>query len=458
MFKKPVVIISAALFIALGGVKAGLSLHQAMVASVFCVSIMGVLFYWELRLSFVFLGAGIMLLTRSIDLENFIKLASLDVILFLIGMMILVGMLNDAGFFYWIITRLIRIKNITGKKLFILIMLLSGVLSGLMGEVASIIIMSKIILDICHLMDIDPVPLIIASVFATNIGSSGTLLGNPVGILIAARANLTFEDFMKNAFPITAIVFVITLAILSLWCRKVIKKMTENLTPLRENYFFMSLITISTDIKTKISVGIFAATLTCIFFHHRIEVLFNIEENSILMITPIVFAGIAMFYRRDRMRHYVEQEVEWTSVLFFLFLFALAGVVKYSGVSDIIARGLIGRFGNPANLLSAMLICSSSFLSGVLDNTVVVVTYIPIVQSLGNLSVNIKPLWWAILFGACYGGNITVIGSTANIIAMDILEKSRGVKIGFYSWLKIGLVVGVITTAAAYISLVFLIH
>lgn len=454
--KKLLIIIATALLIALGGVKVGLSPHQAIVTSIFCVSIMGVLFYWELRLSFVFLGAGAMLLTRSIDLENFIKFASLDVILFLIGMMILVGMLNDAGFFYWIVTRLIRIKNVTGEKLFILIMLLSGLLSGLVGEVASIIIMSKIILDICHLMDIDPVPLIMGSVLATNIGSSGTLLGNPVGILIAARANLSFEDFMRNAFPITAIVFIVTVAILSLWYRKVIKKMTEKLIPLRENYFFISLITIATDIKTKISIGIFAAMLVSIFFHRRIEVLFNLEENSILMITPIVFAGIALLYRRDRMRHYVEREVEWTSVLFFLFLFALAGVIKFSGVSDIIARGLIGKFGNPANLLSAVLIYSSSFLSAVLDNTVVVATYIPIVQSLGSLNTNIKPLWWAVLFGACYGGNITIIGSTANIIAMDILEKSRNVKISFFHWLKIGSVVGIITTTVAYISLIFL--
>jgi len=171
-----------------------------------------------------------------------------------------------------------------------------------------------------------------------------------------------------------------------------------------------------------------------------------------------IFAGIALLYRRDRMRHYVEREVEWTSVLFFLFLFALAGVVKFSGVSDVIARGLIGKFGNPANLLSAVLIYSSSLLSAVLDNTVVVATYIPIVQSLGNLDINIKPLWWAVLFGACYGGNVTIIGSTANIIAMDILEKSRNVKVSFMLWLKVGLVVGVVTTTVAYISLIFLLR
>ena len=456
--KKILFIFACALAIVIGGPKIGLSTHQSIVAAIFCVSIMGVLIYWELRLSFVFLGAGLMLLVRAIDLENLIKFASLDVILFLIGIMILVGMLNDAGFFYWLVTRLIRIKKITGEKLFILIMLLSGILSGLMGEVASIIIISKVILDICHLIDIDPVPLIMASVLATNIGSSGTLLGNPVGILIAARANLSFEDFMRNAFPTTVIVFIVALIILSLWYRKTIKKMNEKLKPISENSLFISLITIPTDLRAKISIGIFGAMLVTIFFHHRIEVIFGLEENSILMMTPIIFAGIALLYRRDRMRHYVEREVEWASVLFFLFLFALAGVIKFSGISDVIARSLIGRFGHPANLLSAVLIYSSGLLSAILDNTVVVATYIPIVQSLGSLNINMNSLWWAILFGACYGGNITIIGSTANIIAMDILEKNRGVKISFYQWLKIGLIVGIITTTVAYLSIIFLIH
>ncbi|MFH1246125.1 MAG: hypothetical protein V1662_06555, partial [Candidatus Omnitrophota bacterium] len=81
----------------------GLTLQQAIVAGIFSMTILGVLFFWELRLSFVFLGAGIALLIHAIDLKNLILFASLDVILFLIGMMILVGVLNDVGFFNWMV-------------------------------------------------------------------------------------------------------------------------------------------------------------------------------------------------------------------------------------------------------------------------------------------------------------------------------------------------------------------
>ncbi len=450
----PIVFISC--LIGFLGTKIGFSLQQAIAASVFFMSILGVLFFWELRLSFVFFGAGIVLLTHAIDLENFIKFASLDVILFLIGMMILVGMLNDVGFFYWIITRLIRIKNLTGRKLFILLMFISATLSGLMGEVASIIIMVKIILDITEFFDVEPAPFILASVLATNIGSSGTVLGNPIGILIAARANLTFEDFIRQALPITLCTLMLTIGVLCWWFRKSIKQLTEKILPLRDNTIFFSLISIPTDRKTKVSIGIFSVTLLCIVLHRRLEGFFALEENTLLMIMPIFFAGFAMLYRRDRVRYYVEHEVEWMSILFFLFLFALAGVLKYSGISDILAKSIISKFGQPVGLLSAVMLYSSGILSSILDNTVVVATYIPIIQSLGNLHINLEPLWWAILFGACYGGNITVIGSTANIVALDILDKKRNVKISFMEWFKIGLIVGIVSMTNAYLLILFM--
>jgi Na+/H+ antiporter NhaD/arsenite permease-like protein len=143
------------------------------------------------------------------------------------------------------------------------------------------------------------------------------------------------------------------------------------------------------------------------------------------------------------------------SVLFFLFLFALAGVIKYSGISDILARNIIMKFSNPPALLSGIMIFSSGLLSSILDNTVVVASYIPIIQSLGDLKINLAPLWWAILFGACYGGNITVIGSTANIVALDILDKKRNIKIGFMAWLKIGLIIGIVSMTNAYLLILF---
>ncbi|MBU0634018.1 MAG: hypothetical protein KKA52_03030 [Candidatus Omnitrophica bacterium] len=450
MKRKIAFIICAALLAGFLGAKTGFSLHQSIVASVFCLSILGVLVFWELRLSFVFFGAGVLLLTRAIDLENLLKFASLDVILFLIGMMILVGMLNEAGLFFWAVTRLLSIKGITGKKLFLLLMGISAVSSGLMGEVASIIIMARIVIVISDFFEMDPIPLLIPTVLATNIGSSGTVLGNPIGVLIAARAGLTFEDFLIQALPITVIVLIMTIIVLLFWFRKYIRALNDKLISLGKNKMFLSLISIPADRKVKIGALIFVLTLIAIALHRRFELLFGLEENTLLLMLPIFSAGIVMLYRRDKARHYVEKEVEWFSILFFLFLFAQAGVIKYSGISDVFANKLIANIGMQPGPLSALMLYSSGLLSSVLDNTVVVASYIPIVQSLGALHVSMKPLWWAVLFGACYGGNITVIGSTANIVAADILEKQLNKKINFFVWLKIGLVVGIFSMTIAF--------
>lgn len=452
------ILLFTAFLIAFLAKQTGFSLHQAMVAGIFCMTIFGVLLFWELRLSLVFFGAGIMLLTHAVDLENLIKFASLDVILFLIGMMILVGMLNEVGFFYWLIMRLIRIRNLTGGRLYLLLMSISAILSGLMGEVASVVIMTKIILDISDFFDIDPVPLVLSSVLATNIGSSGTVLGNPIGILIAARGNLTFEDFIRQALPITSFVFILTVGFLFFWFRKYISQLTEKLVALRYNDFFFALINIPTDRKTKVSIGIFTLTLVSIAMHRRLELLFNLEENTLLMILPIVWAGIAMLYRRDKVRYYVEHEIEWPSILFFLFLFALAGVIQYSGISDILAERIISRLGTSTRLLSGIFLYLGGLLSSVLDNTVVVASCIPVIQSLEASGINLRPLWWAVLFGACYGGNITIIGSTANIVAMDILEKKRNIKVSFWEWFKIGIVVGMVSMSISYLFILLIVR
>ncbi|MFH1339310.1 MAG: SLC13 family permease [Candidatus Omnitrophota bacterium] len=458
--KKILLIICVSFLTAFMGLKIGLSSQQAIVTGVFSMSVLGILFFWELRLSFVFFGTGLLLITRSINLEELLKFASLDVILFLIGMMILVGMLNEAGFFLWITTKLLSIKKITGKNLFLLLMTISALFSSLMGEVASIIIMAKIIITISDFFDIDPVPLLISSVLATNIGSSGTVLGNPIGILIAARGKLTFEDFLIQALPITVLVLTVTVAVLFFWFKKYIDRLNQKLLSLEENTFFLSLISIPADKKVRVSILIFAVTLIAIALHHRLELLFGLEENTLLLMLPIVSAGVVMLYRRDKMRYYIEHEVEWPSILFFLFLFAQAGVIKYTGISDFFVERFVAKVGTNPALLTGLMLYSSGFLSSVLDNTVVVASYIPIVQSLGLLyNISLRPLFWGILFGACYGGNITAIGSTANIVAVDILERMGNKKISFSYWLKIGLVVGILSMTSAYaLILLFGIH
>jgi len=437
------------------GHRFGFDAKQTIIIAIFSISILGTLFFWDFRMSFVFIGSGVLLSVGAIDLESFIRFASWDVILFLISMMIIVGMMKDAGLFEWLLTLVLRVKHLTGAKMFVILMAGSAVFSGLMGEVASIIVMVTVILNICDFLEVDPVPLVISAVLATNIGSAATVLGNPVGVLIAARGKLSFEDFLLHALPLSFVILVFTILLLLYWYRGYIKQLSEKLEPYQNDKGFLYLISVPPDFRARVSMAIFFITILLIGLHKRLELFLGIGENTLLIMLPVISAGIVMIYRQDKARHYIEREVEWPSLLFFAFLFAQAGVIQASGIADVLAHKMFHLAGSSSQIITALVLFTSGVLSSILDNVVTVASFIPIVKSLDLLNPGMKPLWWPLLFGACYGGNITMIGSTANIVALGLLEKQKGIRVSFSSWLKIGMVVGLISMLVSYFVILF---
>ncbi len=445
-----------AVLIALLGQCMGLSVEQSMILSVFGTSILGVLLFWHLRLSFVFVGSSLFFFMGAVTMEEFVQFASLDVLLFLVSMMVIVGMMKGDGLFTWLITLVLRDKQLTGLKLFVILMVTSAVFSGMMAEVPSIIIMTIVILNITDFLEIRPLPLIMASVLATNIGSASTVLGNPVGVLIAARGGLSFEDFIVHALPLSAVVLAVCIVIVVAWNRKYIKELTRKLEPFHHDEHFLHLISVPPDRQTRIGLGIFMTTIVLIALHHRLENLLHLEDNSLLIMIPVMAAGFVMMYRHREARHYIEREVEWPSLLFFMFLFAEAGILQSSGIAAVLADKLFAIAGDSAEVLTGVVLFSSGVLSSGLDNVVTVASFIPVVQSLDLVQVDQEKIWWALLFGACYGGNISMIGSTANIVALGLLEKERGITVRFSQWIVIGTIVGVVSMLMAYAALLWL--
>jgi Na+/H+ antiporter NhaD/arsenite permease-like protein len=434
----------------------GLNNHQALAVAIFSVSILGTLFFWDFRLSFAFLGTSVLLITRTIDLENVIKFSSLEIILFLVGMMVLIGLLKEAGLFAWLVSLILRIPNLTAKKFLIAISVISALLACAVDEVTSIVFMVAAILEICDYFEVDPVPFIIGSVFATNIGSSGTVLGNPIGILIATKAGLSFEDFIAKAFPLMLVCLLVLIFILRVWYRKTLRQFDEKIKEFGANEILVRLISVPPEKQLKICLGIFGLTLFFISIHHRLELFFDLETNTILLIAPLISAGLVMIWKWQKAREYIEKDVEWWTLLFFLLLFAQAGTLKYTGATEVLARRIVNVTSNNPHLLTTAILWLSTVGSSVLDNVVLVAAFIPIVQGFQSLSVNLRPLWWALLFGGCFGGNITLVGSTANIVALGILEKERNIRMTFFRWFWIGLTVGLVTTAIVWLALLTL--
>ena len=434
----------------------GMNMQQALSIGIFSASILGTLFFWDFRLSFAFIGTSVLLMTKTIDLEHVIEFSSLEVILFLVGMMVIIGLLKDFGVFAWIVSLILRIPRLTGRKFAFFIALISALLACTIDEVTSIIFMVVAVMEICDYFEVNPVPFVIISVLATNIGSAATVLGNPIGILIASKSGLTFEDFVVKAFPLAALCFLVTIFILFFWYRKPIKFLNEQMERLGANDILLKLISVPPEKDLKVSLGIFGIMLIFISLHHRMEIAWGLPANTVLLVVPLVTSGVVMIWKHHKARKFIEKDVEWWTLLFFLLLFVQAGTLKYTGATVFIAKHMLEATGNNLNILISSVLWISTIGSSMLDNVVLVAAFIPVVQGFQSLNLNLQPLWWALLFGGCLGGNITLIGSTANIVAIGIVEKEKRLKISFLTWFWVGLSVGLVTVSIVMSALIFL--
>lgn len=436
----------------LGSLEAGLSPHQALSVAIFSASVLGTLLFWEFRLSFAFLGTSVLLLTGTIDLEHLVKFSSLEVILFLIGMMILVALLKEEGFFSWVVQLILHERNLSATKFIIVLSLLSAGLSAVTSEVVSIIFMVAAVFEICDYFKVEPTPYVIISVLATNVGSAATVLGNPIGILIASKSGLTFNDFIIKALPLSAVCLAAMLAIMIWWYRKPIW-LLDLAMKAHGTSALKKLSLRPPDIKLQMSMAIFLLTIIIISLSHRLELAWRLPPNTVLFITPLFSSGLVMICKWQKARTYIEKDVEWGTLMFFLLLFAQAGTLKYTGATDVLAQKLAGLTGHSANFLIPVVLWISAIGSSILDNVVLVAAFIPVIQGLHCANLNLQPLWWALLFGGCLGGNITLIGSTANIVAIGILEKEKNIRMTFVRWFGIGLVTGLVTTGIVWLAL-----
>jgi len=425
---------------------AGLSARQILSVAVFALIVLGTLFFWSFRLGIAFLGVAALLLCNVLDIPAFVASSTLEVILFLVGMMIVVGALRDLGFFTWVIQLIIGAPGMTGKRFIIVTSVTSALLACAVDEVTSILFIAVLIFQVCDTLKLNPTPYLIIAVMATNVGSSGTMLGNPVGIFIGTKAGLSFEDFMIWAFPVMLVCLVSSMVVVMAYFRKQITLFEVNLQERKKRELGLG-----PHVKVAYGRGlaVLLGTIGLVAIHHRMETLLGLDRNTVLLMAPLISAGVIMIWKRDRARHYVEAEVDWWTLLFFLLLFAVAGTLEHTHVTDRMADGFVKHIGGSVNVLVPTIVGISALGSAFVDNVVFVAAFVPVVKKLAMSGPHGMPLWWALLFGACCGGNITMIGSTANIVALGMLEKRYRGKIRFMEWLKVGVLVGVVSCTVA---------
>ena len=428
-----------------------LSVRQIAAVAVFSLIICATLMFEERRLGVAFVGISALLALKVLTLSEFVHSTELHIILLLVGMMTLVGALKDMGLFTWIIQSIVNAKRMTGFKFVAILMLLSGIMPGIVDEVTSIVFVLALVFQVCDTLKLRPTPFVLMSVMATNIGSTGTMLGNPVGILIGTKATpapLSFGDFIIRATPITLLSLVAAFLVLLVYFRRDIRLLDERLAERRASHIGLGPMV---EIPYRRGLAILLASLAFIAAHHPLEHALGLEANTMLVAAPLTIAGLLMVFRSHRARHYVESSIEWWSLLFFMMLFAVSFALEHCGVTEVIAEEIAPEGGVAPSkfILTPLIVAITAIGSAFVDNIVFVSTFIPIIKTIVENAPSMQPLWWALLFGACFGGNITAIGSTANLVAISMLGKRYSLKVAFLEWLKVGLLVGAVSCAVA---------
>lgn len=453
----------------------GFTPQQVLSVSVFSAFIVGTLLYWPFRLAFALVGIAILLAGRLVDIPHLVEFASLDVILFLIGMMTVIGFLEERHFFEVAVEKALPYVGGSAYSLMLAVMVMAFVSAALVDEVTSILFMSAIVLRIARRFKLDPVPYIIMTVFATNIGSAATVVGNPIGVLIALRAGLSFPDFLRWATPIALAALVLTIVLSFLYYRR---PMAELQRAVRQ--FGLGGAEAGAEVAAAGEAAhasdpgpsdehpslvfptlLFIGTIAGLVLHKQIEHWLHLESNTMLVGVALFAAGVVLLVERQRARELVERRVDWWTLAFFMLLFASAGTLRYVGVTENIAEALVGATGGSVTKLLVAITWSIGALTALMDNVLAVASFIPIVGDLATQGVAVQPLWWGMLFGGTILGNLTLIGSTANIVVLGLLERRERRSVGFMEWFWPGAVTAIpsliLATLLLYLQLPLLI-
>jgi len=384
--------------------------------------------------------AGAMLLTGLVlgfySQESALGAVDFNTLGLLLGMMVLVSMLADTGFFQYL--AILTAKRSKGDpwKLLLILGAITTILSMFLDNVTTLVLIAPVSILIAEILGISPIPFLISEALLSNTGGVATLVGDPPNILIGSAANLSFNDFLVRLAPIVAVAWVAAIVLLRILFRRELSKKSGKVAALEHLDEKEALHDVPSFRKILTVLG---AVVIGFFLH----TLFHISPA----VVALLGAAAALLWVQPDVEK-VLKEVEWGVLLFFGALFVLVGGIEGSGLLEQLATGLTGLAQSNLMLSGVALIWGAAVLSAVVDNIPLTIVMIPIIQSLGNLGVDITPLWWALALGAGFGANGTPIGSSANVIAVKLSERTRS-PITTQLWLRTGLPVMILVCIVA---------
>lgn len=415
---------------------------MAVVAAVIFVAAYVLLVSEKVHRTKVALGAaGLMLLLHVTDGEGafFSSRTGIEwnVVFLLFGMMVIVSVLRQTGVFEYVAIKAAKLARGKPYRMMVLLVVLTATASALLDNVTTVLLVAPVTFLVCQRLGLRAAPYLIAEVFASNIGGTATLVGDPPNIIIGSPSagGLSFNEFLVNLTPLV----IGLLVVFCLLCRVMFRKeftydagRVKAVMALNEREAITDRVLLT---KALIVLGlVVAAFVLHPWLHYEPAVVALLGAGLLILITDVT----------------TEQalgEVEWPTLLFFAGLFVMVGGLVETGVigdvSRVIADATRGRLGLAANVL----LFGSAALSAVVDNIPYVTTMSPIVADLAHgYGAGGHVLWWSLALGADLGGNATAIGASANVVALGIAAR-QGQPISFWEFTKYGLITTAVTVA-----------
>ncbi len=388
-------------------------------------------------------GAVLMIVLGIVDQESAIHHIDFNTLGLLIGMMIIVNTTAETGLFKYIGIWTARIGKGNPVTILWLLALITAVASAFLDNVTTIILMVPVAFSITRQLKVKVFPYIFSMVVASNIGGTATLIGDPPNIMIgSAVKELTFNAFLQHLAPIVIVILAATLPLLVLVFRKQIQSTPEN----QKNIMNISLDGLITDQKLLIKcLVVLGLTLLGFFLHQT----FHLESATV----ALAGAFLLLLLTGEHVMERAFRSVEWPTIFFFIGLFVLVGGLIDTGTIKRLAEWSIDLTGGDPLTTSMLILWLSAIASSFLDNIPFVATMIPMIQDIGAMGIsNLQPLWWSLALGACLGGNGTLIGASANLIAAGMSAK-EGEPITFVRYMKYGFLLMILSIifASAYI-------
>lgn len=369
-------------------------------------------------------GAALMVVVGIVAEEHAVGFIDFGTIGLLIGMMVIVNIMKKTGIFEYLAVKSAKVAKADPWMIMILFAVITAVASALLDNVTTILLIAPVTFVITDTLKVDAYPYIIVEILMANIGGTATLVGDPPNIMIGSANGIGFSDFIVNLGPVVLVIFLVTLAIVRVIFRGKLHVSQED----RDKIMQLDETHIIRDRGLLIkSTVILCLTITGFMLHS----LLHLESATV----ALAGASLLLFISKADPEE-VFMDIEWTTIFFFIALFILVGGLEEVGIIHQLASQIINITQGNMFLTVMCILWGSAFLSSFLDNIPFVATMIPLIQSMGEIGgMDIRSLWWALALGACLGGNGTMIGASANVVACGMLEKKNH-KVSFFEYMK----------------------